>query len=229
MVISENMNRSAWLQEVRRSTEERYDSVYAPIYDGNWGGEIAPSHQHFLEKFLNLCPPSSLILDAACGTGKYWPAILLSGRTVFGIDQSKQMLLHAKTKHPEVKVEKLGLQEMSFENAFLGAICMDAMEFVFPEDWPLVLNNLYRSIKPKSLLYFTVEVADETDIATAFAKGREMGLPVMCGEWAYEGGYHYYPKIGQVKEWINQAGFCLLEDTYGDEYQHFLVRKEQKN
>jgi SAM-dependent methyltransferase len=222
------MNRSTWLRELRRSTEERYDSVYAPIYDDQWGGEIALSHQHFLEKFLDLCQPASRILDAACGTGKYWPPILSSGRTVFGIDQSKQMLLHANAKYPDVEVEKLGLQEMSYENAFHGAICIDAMEFVFPEDWLVVLNNLYRAIKHKCPLYFTVEIADETDIETDFRKGREMGLPVIYGESAHEGGYHYYPKIEIVKEWITQVGLILVEDAYGDEYQHFLVRKEKK-
>jgi len=221
-----DMDRTAWILEKRRSTEERYDSVYASIYDENWGGELDPSHQQFIEKFLNLCPPASLILDADCGTGRYWPSILASGRTVLGIDESEQMLLRARAKHPEVEVNKLGMQEMGYQDSFDGAICMDAMEFIFPEDFPVVLSNLCRAIKHKGILYFTVELADEADVDTAFVKGKEMGLPVVYGEWAHEGGYHYYPKIKQVKEWINQVGFCLLEDAYGDDYQHFLVRKE---
>ena len=115
---------------------------------------------------------------------------------------------------------------MSFENAFDGAICVDAMEFIFPEDWPLVLSRLFNAIKSKSMLYFTVEIADDAGIDTAFEKGRNMGLPVVLGEWAHEGGYHYYPKLEQVREWISQVGFYLLEDAYGDEYQHFLARKQ---
>jgi 2-polyprenyl-3-methyl-5-hydroxy-6-metoxy-1,4-benzoquinol methylase len=219
------MNRSEWLLQKMRLTIERYDTLYAPIYDENWGGKPDSSHQQFIEKFLNHCPPGGLILDAACGTGRYWPAILGSGRSVFGIDQSGQMLLQAKAKHPDVGVMKLDMQEMTYQETFDGAICMDAMEFVFPEDWPLVLCNLQKAIKPNCPLYFTVEIADEADVDIAFKKGKELGLPVEYGEWAHEGGYHYYPRIDQVKEWISRTGFQLFEEAFGDEYQHFLVIK----
>jgi len=219
------MDRSAWLKEKRRSAEERYDALFAPIYDENWGATIAPTHQQFFSRFLGLCPPHGLILDAACGTGKYWPLILASGLTIFGIDQSQGMLARAKIKFPDVDIEKVGLQEMHYREAFDAAICMDALEMVFPEDWSLVLDNLYRAIKPTAYLYFTVEIAAETDIENAFAAGQQLGLPEVYGEWAHEGGYHYYPKIEQVKEWVQQAHFRLIDETVGDEYHHFLVQK----
>ena len=73
------MDRSAWLQEKRRLTEERYDTLWAPIYDGHWGATISPTHRQCLSRFLGLCPAHGLILDAACGTGKYWPMILARG------------------------------------------------------------------------------------------------------------------------------------------------------
>jgi hypothetical protein len=52
-----------------------------------------------------------------------------------------------------------------------------------------------------------------------------MGLPVVHGEWVHKGGYHYYPKIEQVKEWVQLAQFETIYATVGDEYHHFLVRK----
>jgi len=219
------MDRAAWLEEKRRSAEERYDTLWAPIYDENWGATIDPTHQQFLNRFLGLCPPQGLVLDAACGTGKYWPMILASGRTVFGTDQSQGMLAHAQGKFPAVPVEKVGLQEMRYREAFDGAICMDAMEMVFPEDWPLVLKNLYRAIRPAGYLYFTVEIAAESDIENAFVAGQQLGLPVVYGESAHENGYHYYPKIEQVKEWVRLACFRLIDETVGEEYYHFLVQK----
>ena len=228
------MDRSAWLKEQRRLTEEQHDTIYAPIYDEKWGA-IDPTHQRFFHRFLELCPPHSRILDAACGTGKYWPLILASDRTVFGIDQSQGMLARAHKKFPEVSSEKMGLQEMRYRDAFDGAVCMDALENVFPEDWSLVLSNLYRAIKPQGYCYFTVEIAAEKDIENAFAAGQHLGLPVVYGEWAQEGGYHaewaqegfyhYYPKIEQVKEWVLRAEFHLIDETAGDEYHHFLVQR----
>jgi hypothetical protein len=43
------------------------------------------------------------------------------------------------------------------------------------------------------------------------------------GEWALEGGYHYYPEIPQVKEWLSQTGFHLAAEAQGDEYLHLIV------
>lgn len=227
------MDRSAWLKQHRRFSEEQ-ESLYAPLYDENWG-VIDPTHQQFFNRFLGLCPPQGRILDAACGTGKYWPMILASGRTVFGIDQSQGILARAREKFPEVPSEKVGLQEMGYQEAFAGAVCMDALEMVPPEDWPLVLSHLYRAIEPKGYVYFTVEITAEQDIENAFVEGQQLGLPVVYGEaewaqeggyhWAQEGFYHYYPKIEQVKDWIRQAHFHLIDETAGDGYHHFLVQK----
>ena len=235
------MQRSQWLRDQRRLAEEQENTIFAPIYDQNWGA-IDPSHQDFLGKFLAQCPAKSTVLDAACGTGKYWALILASGRAVLGIDQAQEMLNRAKAKFPDVRVQKLGLQEMSFEREFDAIICVDAMEMVCPEDWPVVLRNFHRALKPNGHLYFTVERADDAEIQAAFEKGRQMDLPLVQGEWAHEGGYHYYPSIDQVKTWISEAGFTLLDETVaafadtimpdvdsgvsgGYGYHHFIVSK----
>ena len=221
------MDRAAWLKEKRRLAEERMDALWSPIYDQNWGATIDPTHEQFLHRFLGMCPPQAIVLDAACGTGKYWPSILASGRTIFGMDQSQGMLSRAQAKYPNVPTEKLRLQEMGYTARFDSAICMDAMENVPPEDWLLVLNNLYRAIKPQAYLYFTVEVADENDVEQAFTAGQALGLPVVYGEWADQEGYHYYPRLEQVKEWARLAGFHLVDEVFGDLYQHYLVQKLQ--
>ena len=71
-------------------------------------------------------------------------------------------------------IEKIGMQEMDYQEAFEGAVCMGAMEMIFPEDWPLVLNNLYRAIKPNAFLYFTVEIADEKEIEDAYKAAHKL-------------------------------------------------------
>jgi SAM-dependent methyltransferase len=220
------MDRATWLQEKRRSAIERMDILFAPTYDELWGA-IAPTHERFFKRFLDLCPPHGLILDAACGTGKYWPLILASGRSVLGIDQSRGMLACAQVKFPQVPVEQVGLQELCYREAFDGAACMDAMEFVFPEDWPLVLDNLHRALRPGGYLYFTVELAALEEIENDYAAGLRLGLPVVYGESAHAPGYHYYPRIDQVKQWVQRARFRLIDETAGDEYHHFLVQKHE--
>jgi len=218
-------DRVTWRKEVRRSAEERMDRLWAPIYDENWGASISPTHAQFMQHFLDACPPDALILDAACGTGKYWPLILASGCRVCGIDHSQEMLKRAHTKHPDVPVSKIGLQEMTQMEAYDGAICMDAMENICPEDWLPVLTNLKQALKTDGHLYFTVELADEKEVEQAYRSAQALGLPVLPGEWVLEGGYHYYPALEQVRLWIQQAGFRLIDETTGNEYQHFLVRR----
>jgi SAM-dependent methyltransferase len=223
--MSSPMDRADWLKEKRRSAEVRMDTLWAPIYDQNWGAEVDPTHVQFLKRFLELCPPQGLILDAACGTGKYWPMILDSRRAVFGIDLSQEMLHRAHAKFPDVPIQKMGMQEMTYPETFDGAICVDAMELVCPEDWTAVLANFHRAIKMGGHFYFTVELLDELELEKAFTASRQLGLPVVYGEWAHEDGYHYYPRIEQVKEWVQQAGFRLLDETTGIEYHHFIVQK----
>ena len=170
------MDRSDWLLEKRRETEERYDTLWAPLYGVKWGVYGNATHQQFIAKFLSLLPQHSIILDAACGAGRYMSMFLEKGYTVVGIDQSQGMLARAKAKFPTVHMEKVGLQEMSYHQVFDGAICMDAMEHIFPENWPLVLGNLHRALKPQGYLYFTVEIADAKEVEAAFIRGQQLGL-----------------------------------------------------
>ena len=150
--------------------------------------------------------------------------VLDAGRQVVGTDQSAGMLARARAKFPEVPTEKVGLQELAFDGEFDAAMCVDAMENVFPEDWPLVLANLRRAVRPGGPVYLTVELPDEAELERVNAAAVAAGLPVVPGEHASQGGgYHYYPPLGQVAEWAREAGLRRLEDGVGDEYYHLLA------
>ncbi len=219
------MDRSDWLKEKRREAEERYDVLWAPFYVEKFGVYSNTTHQQFIQKFLSLLPTPSTVLDAACGAGRYLSMLVEPGRSVVGIDQSQGMLSRAQALFPTLQFEKLGLQEMRYHDAFDGAICMDAMEHVFPEDWPLVLSNFQRALKQQGVLYFTVEIADESEVEQAFTRGQNSGLPVIYGEWPDQEVYHYYPSLQMVREWLRRAGLSLVEEGEGDGYHHFVARK----
>jgi SAM-dependent methyltransferase len=222
------VDRKAWLDERRKAAEERFDTVYAPTYDQD-DTPITPTHRRFVTLLLESCPPRGRILDAACGTGKYFSMILDGGCDVVGVDQSSGMLAVARAKHAEVPIEKIGLQELAFVTAFDAAICVDAMENVFPEDWPLVLGNLRRALHPGGHLYLTVETIDEHELEDVFEEATAQGVPVVPGEdFRRGGGYHYCPQITQVNTWVIEAGLHVLEEGrsegegYG--YYHLLTR-----
>ena len=135
------------------------------------------------------------------------------------------MLDQARAKYPTVKFVKIGLQEMDYRETFAGAICMDALEHVCPEDWLPILHNFHRALKPRGFFYFTVELADADEVKAAFQQAQESGLPVVYGEWINDEVYHYYPSMSQVREWLQQSGFEVVEEGEGDGYHHFVTRK----
>ncbi len=224
------MDRIAWLREMRCKCEEQYDKVWAPLYNEEKAGLYNnTTHQQFIHEFLNLLPQRSAILDAACGTGRYLSLLLEKGHSIIGIDQSQGMLACAKSKFPSVRFEKIGLQEMAYQEFFDGVICIDAMENVCPEDWTLVLHNFHRSLKPRGYLYFTAETienADENEIKQSFERARLAGLPVVYGENPDEEVYHYHPSNLQVQQLAQQAGFEILKQSNGQIwYYHILLQK----
>ncbi len=178
-----------------------------------------------LQTLLALCPAGGRVLDAACGTGKYWPVILGSGRSVVGTDQSGEMLRRAQGKFPRVPVRKVGLQELDYGERFDGLVCIDAMENVSPEDWPGVPGNFRRVLRPGGYLYSTTELMGESELRSAHEAGRRAGLPVVRGEHAHEGGYHFYPPVEQVERWTREAGFEPIEEVVRDGYHHLLASK----
>jgi hypothetical protein len=92
---------------------------------------------------------------------------------------------------------------LSYAYEFDAVITVDAMENIPPEDWPLVLANLHRAVRPGAVMYLTVEEVDQAEIDQAFQSLSARGLPVVRGE-IIEGdvaGYHYYPGREQAAGW----------------------------
>jgi SAM-dependent methyltransferase len=200
----------------------------APTYDGY--DPATPVHRRFVARLIDTCPEGGVVLDAACGTGPYIGMVLDAGRQVVGTDQSAGMLARARAKHPEVRLEQKGLQELAFEGDHDAAMCIDAMEHVPPEEWPSVLANLRRAVRSGSHLYLTVEEVDRRELDRAFAEATAAGLPAVHGEDVGEGtgGYHYYPDRERVRRWLAETGLVVVDEAeewlegYG--YHHLLVR-----
>ncbi len=58
-----------------------------------------------------------------------------------------------------VPTEKHDLQDLPYEDEFDGVMCLEAMEFVPPEDWPGVVERFRRALHPGGRLYLSVELA----------------------------------------------------------------------
>jgi cyclopropane fatty-acyl-phospholipid synthase-like methyltransferase len=223
------LGRAAWLASVREEDEQQED-LLSPAYDERWG-EVDDLHRTYIETFLSSLPEGGGVLDAACGTGKYFRLVLQSGRSVLGVDHSEGQLARAREKFPGVRTEKRVLRELPYQEEFDGVICVDAMEFVPPEDWPAVLGRFRSALRAEGWLYFTVELARPENVREATDRARRSGLPVVGGEVMWddpEGAYyHHYPSIEQVRTWVGDAGFVIDGETEGpwedDEYAYHHV------
>jgi SAM-dependent methyltransferase len=224
-------DRGAWLRNLRR-VDERQEDALAGDFDAHWG-EIEPTHQMFVERFLSRLPPDGRVLDAACGTGKYFPMVLASGRRLLGVDHAGAYLANAAAKFPQVPTDQHDLQDLPYRDEFDGVLCVDAMEFVPPEDWPVVLERFRRALRSGGWLYLTVELAPADRVRVGNEAARRSGLPVVDGEVIWDepdGYYHHYPTMRQVRAWLADAGFAIQEETAdpwreeGYAYHHVLAR-----
>ncbi len=149
-----------------------------------------------------MLPAAGRVLDAACGTGKYFPTVLASGRSLLGVGHAGALLAVAAAKFPQVATDKHDLQDLPYKGEFDGVLCVDAMEFVPPEDWPVVLERFRRALRPGGWLYLTVELAPGDQVRALNEAARRLGLPVVDGEVIWDepdGYYHHYPTVKQVR------------------------------
>lgn len=240
------MERAEWLKRMRSMAEILYDRL-APQYWVTYGFGENETHREYLQKFLERVRPDGAILSAGCGAGRYDGLLLQAAHPVVGIDQSEGMLKRAWEHFPQVRYEKMGLQEISFRAEFDGVICIDALEHICPEEYPSILKNFFQALKPGGWLYFTVDNEPSVDLETSYRRAKERGLPVVMGEvvdgieadfaavTAMEGNiptelsdpavYHYYPALEQVRGWLANAGLSIEMEGDGNEYHHILAYK----
>ena len=220
--------RRAWLDERRASVVAAYDEE-AATYDRH--PYPNKPQQAWVRRLLAQCPDHATVLDAPCGTGRYFPLVAAAGHRVVGIDQSANMLAEAQRRGIAIDLQHVGLQELSFVDRFDAVMTIDAMENIAPEDWPVVLANLHRALRSGGHLYLTVEEHDDADIAATHEALVARDLPAVPGE-VIDGdvaGYHYLPGRDQVIAWITATGFAVVDEACHAEdgwaYRHFLLRR----
>jgi SAM-dependent methyltransferase len=222
------MDRGTWLRERQAAVVAAYDDE-ASTYDQN--EYPTTSHRAFVARLLETCPRGGIVLDAPCGTGRYFDQVAAAGLRVIGIDQSAGMVAQARARAVALSVTCTPLQHMDLGGEVDAAMTVDAMENVPPEDWPLILANLHRALRPGGHLYLTVEETGEAEIDSAFQALADRGLPAVRGE-VVEGdvaGYHYYPGRERVMRWLEAEGFEVAEEGFDQEdgwgYRHLLLRQ----
>lgn len=223
------MERRVWLAERRAALAAVYDAEAAAYDDDRHPWDM---QREWVARVLGLIPPGGTVLDAPCGTGKYFPLLAAAGHRVAGADQSAGMLARARARGIAFSLERTSLQNLSHAGRFDAVVTIEAMQHIPPEDWPGVLANLRRAVRPGGLVYLTVQELEQHHIQRAFASLCARGLPAVRGELA-EGdaaGYHYFPGRDQVVEWFGEQGLAIVDEGFwrgnGWGHRHFLLRAD---
>src|SRR5215469_17617471 len=166
-VLRRGMDRQGWLAERRAAVIAAYDGEAATYGDHEYPSDM---QQEWVGRVLRRIPPGGVVLDAPCGTGKYFPLVAAAGHRVAGVDQSAGMLSRAQARGIAFSLDKRALQDLSHEHEFDAALTVDAMENIPPEDWPLVLAKVHRAVRPGGLMYLTVEEVGQSYVDWAFAR-----------------------------------------------------------
>ncbi len=220
------IDRASWLADRRDAVRAQYD-LEAPTYDES--EYPVPLHATFVDRLLARTAPGARILDAPCGTGRYFAQVTDSGRSVVGVDQSAGMLAQARARGLASQLIHASLQDLPFDAEFDAGLTIDAMENVPPEEWPVVVANLRRALKSGASLYLTLEESEDAEIQAAFERHRRQGMPIVRGE-VIEGdvaGYHYYPGREQALAWLAAAGFDPVDEDVDQQdgwaYRHLIL------
>jgi 2-polyprenyl-3-methyl-5-hydroxy-6-metoxy-1,4-benzoquinol methylase len=221
------MERQAWLAERQAALAAAYDAEAAAYDDERHPWDM---QREWVVRVLGLVPPGGTVLDAPCGTGKYFPTLAAAGHRVAGADQSAGMLARARARGIAFSLQRISLQDLSYPGQFDAVVTIEAMQHIPPEDWPGVLANLHRAVRPGGLVYLTVQELDQHHIQRAFESLRARGLPAVRGELAEPDtlGYHYFPARDQAVDWFGQQGLAIIDEGFrrgnGWGHHHFLLR-----
>jgi hypothetical protein len=116
------------------------------------------------------------------------------------VDQSQGMLAVAHRKYPQAHTRVVDMQHLADQPDLEGiadaVLCVDAVENVGPEDWPVVVRGLMKLLRPGAPAYLTVELPDQP-------LPEPLDPCAVCGELVGE-GYHYHPDPERVRQWLKR-------------------------
>lgn len=189
------------LELARRYDQEHARVCLAPRPRGLAGRLRFWRDEHLVRNALKVAGEPGLILDVACGAGRFWPVLAEhANRVILASDPFQDMLDHARTHHSPTLLDRVKtFQGSAFTiglsaNAVDSIFCMRLFQYIAsPEHRSALLGEFHRVSRD------TVIVAVRVD--THFKRRRPEAA-----------GVHPRQPVNKadVEAEFKQAGFCVL-------------------
>ena len=156
--------------------------------------------QPWLDRFLNLAPPGSSILDVGRGSPEpIAPYFIEQGNKVTGVDSSPSLIKICQHRFPRERWIVSDMRELCLNARFEALIAWDSLFHLCPEDQGGMFELLAKHSAPKAILMFTSGPGNGEPLASIGATP----LPRQLGRAEY-------------RQLLNDHGFAVLEHIVHD-------------
>ena len=164
-----------------------------------------------VEKFMQ--DKTGNILDLGCGSGRNF---LKNKGTIYGLDFSKKMLEHAKTKSEKenIKAELFFMEKEKIpfnDNFFDYSICIAVLHCLTKKEQIRLMKELYRVMKPQSKSFISVWGRNSVKLRD---KPKECFVPWTIKREEHiskEQRYTYIYEKEEFEQQVKEAGFKILK------------------
>jgi SAM-dependent methyltransferase len=187
---------------------------YDSIADAYAAGNDAAPYNALYERpaMLSQMPDvhGARVLDAGCGAGWYTEQLLARGARVTAIDESGEMIRHARKRvgdAAELRVHDLA-QPLAFADDASYDGIIGALTLHYLRDWSTPLAEFRRILKPGGWLLFSTHhpAAD----AALFQPERYLDVEPVVDEWEWVGTIRFYRRpLCEIINPLAQAGFAI--------------------
>lgn len=149
----------------RSLKKERYEKHhFGEDYDRRYSSGLNELTTLVERRWIETHLTGGLILDAGAGTGRFAAALGDAGRRMVAVDSSAPMLACLREKTPGLPLIRSDIYSIPVaDNTFDAAICMHVL-FHLP-DWPEVLKELARVVRPGGSVIFEMRSGDHVALA----------------------------------------------------------------
>jgi len=123
------------------------------------------SYENIVKKLVTLFEKHNVksVLDIGCGTGKIDNLLKKKGFEVIGVDNSKEMITHAKKNYPKITFKQMDAQNFRLNKKFNAIIALDSvLTFLTKKGaFEKALKNIVNHMKKGSILYFDIAFTEK--------------------------------------------------------------------